>query len=172
MAGDTGHMTCTLEVVGSNVNNNIRAHKGTASSTSIIRTLLSILCAGRPSSAATRSRQRQPRRGGSSPSSRPCGGPFAFRRPPPRCRRPPRPSEACRQGSCSISPGHRPPIRGNGGGKGHRRRRRRGEGVFLPYFCLQTRHFRPPTSAPLQLPSEVPTPLTSTFEGMYPIYTS
>ena len=125
VAGDAGHMTCTLEVVGSNVNDNISAHKGKALSTNTIRTLLSIDCAGRHSSAATRSRQRQPRRGGSSPSSRPCGGPFAFRRPPPRCRRPPRPSEACWQGSCSISPGHRPPIRGNGGGKGHRR----GDGV-------------------------------------------
>ena len=121
MAGDAGHMTCTLEVVGSNVNDHIRAHEGKAFSTNTIRTLLSILCAGRPSSAATRSRQRRPRRGGSSPSSRPCGGPFAFRRPPPRCRRPPRPSEACRRGSCSISPGHQPPIRGYGGGRRRRR---------------------------------------------------
>ena len=81
VAGDAGHMTCTLEVVGSNVNDHVRAHEGTALSTNTIRILLAIVCAGRPSSAATGSRQRQPRRGGSSPSSRPCGGPFAFRRP-------------------------------------------------------------------------------------------
>ena len=172
MAGDAGHMTCTLEVVGSNVNDNISAHKGKALSTNTIRTLLSIDCAGRPSSAATGSRQRRPRMGGLSPSSRPCGGPWAFRRHPPRCRRPPRPSEACSQGSCSISPGHRPPIRGNGGEKGHRRRRRRGEGLFLPYFCLKTRHFRPPTSAPSHFPSEVPTPIMATFEGGSHIYVS
>ena len=110
MAGDAGHMTCTIEVVGSNVNDHIRAHEGKAFSTNTIRTLLSIDCAVRPSSAATGSRQRQPRRGGSSPSSRPCGGPFAFRPPPPRCRRPPRPSAACWQGSCSPSAAAEPSL--------------------------------------------------------------
>ena len=110
MAGDAGHNTCTTDAVESNVNDKISAHEGTAFAISIIRTLLSILCAGRPSSAATRSRQRQPRRGGSSPSSRPCGGPFAFHQPPPRCHRPPRPSAACWQGSCSSSAAAEPSL--------------------------------------------------------------
>ena len=136
VAGDAGHMTCTLEVVGSNVNDDISAHKGKALSTNTIRTLLSIDCAGRPSSAATGSRQRQPQRGGSSPSSR---GLVAARGPSAG----PLLAAAGRRGLRKhVVKVHAPYRRGIGlrsaateEGRaivGAGERRRRGEGVFLP----------------------------------------
>ena len=116
MAGDAGHNTCTTDAADSNVNDHISAQKGPVLSINSIRRLSYIVVAwalvcgdGGPATTANTVASSI-----AVVSAELCG-PSASRRPPPRFRRPPRPSEACWKGSCSISPGHQPPIRGNGG---------------------------------------------------------